>query len=120
MRAAIIVVTLALFTPAWAQESNHKWVQSGIDNGVVDCVDQNSIVKNADGTTQYDELVFCEGADAMMRVNIVDCNQDMSGKELVIKGRPYNPGKDGKYHWGDEHTDSTSLSGQSAKFVCHK
>jgi hypothetical protein len=69
---------------------------------------------------RIDGVVFCEGDDAMIRVNIVDCNQDMSGKEVVIRGRPYNPGKDGEYHWGDEHTDSTSLSAQSAKFVCNK
>jgi hypothetical protein len=120
-RAALAMVTLALAPlPAGAQGSDHKWVQSGTANGLVDCVDQNSIVKNPDGTTQYDELVFCEGEDAMIRVKIVDCNQDMSGKEVVMKGRPYNPGKDGQYHWSDEHPDSTSLSAQSAKFVCGK
>jgi hypothetical protein len=118
---AILIVAFGLASmPARAQKSDHNWVQSGTANGLVDCVDENNIVKNADGTTQYEELVFCEGEDAIIRVNIVDCNQDMSGAEIAMKGRPYNPGKDGKYHWGEEKTNSSSLSGQSAKFVCHK
>ena len=121
MRGPIVILSLALSTlPASAQGSNHKWIQSGTENGLVDCVDQNSIVKNADGTIQYEELYFCKGADDDIRVNIVNCNQDMSGKQIIIRGRPYNPGKDGKYYFGDEPTDSTTMPGQSAKFVCHK
>jgi hypothetical protein len=121
MRGLLLIVAFALAAvPAAAQASNRKWVQSGKEDpyGTI-CVDQNSIVKRADGLTQYDDR-GCEGKDDEIRVSFINCNEDMSGAKFMIKSRPYNAGKNGKYNWSELNTDSTSMSGQSAKFVCHK
>jgi hypothetical protein len=126
MMTAIILLTawvaLALATlPAWAQGSNHKWVKSGTDTGLgfVICVDQNNIVKDANGHTQFEALLSCVG-EIIITID-VDCNQDMSGKDITMKSFPYST--DGTYDWAKikgESTKNSSLLGQSAKFVCNK
>lgn len=107
-----------------ADASTRNWVQSGMQDALVECIDQNSIVKRTDGYTQYDELMLYDKSDTSdndVRVNAVRCDEDMSGPTLAMKGRPFHPGKSGSYRWVDEPaTDSSSLSGQSAKFVCKK
>src|ERR1700688_3133227 len=121
MRRPLIILALALITPpAWAQGSNRKWVKSGTEDALVICVDLNSIVKRADGLTQYVIQLFCDGADNTLRMEAVQCNQDMSRQEFPMQGRPFLPSKDGSYVFANYNTKSCSLAAQTAKFVCKK
>jgi hypothetical protein len=127
VRKLFSLAVLALFVlPAWAQDANHKWVKSGKDGGFGGCVDMNSIVRNADGITQYLHAL-CAGTenevigDGMISAVQVNCKENMSGKSLVTKQIFYN--KDGVYKWADRkpvNTDSVSLIAQSVKMVCHR
>jgi len=119
-----VVFALAML-PAEAQDSNRKLVKSGVDEvmgrKVSMCVDQNSIVKSANGFVQFDTLLDCAVDEVLIRVEYVNCNQDMSGEKIVTKSVPYSKG--GAYDWTKARKESTlsiSLAGQSAKFVCHK
>lgn len=132
MRRIFIGLALTLTAlPAWAQSPNHKWVKAGTEQtmaGLYICVDQNRIVKGVDGRTQYEDTMnlnntmTCEGGlESDISVENVNCNEDMSGENLMIAGQPYK--KDGTYNWADRKeisVESTSMLGQSAKFVCHK
>lgn len=122
MRTILIILAFALgLQPVSAQNSDRKWVKSGTEGAFTICVDQNSIVKRADGLTQYVIDVFCRGKNInLLRVEAVNCNQDMSGQNFPIQGRPFPPDDDGSYKFATSSTKSCSLSGQTAKFVCKK
>jgi hypothetical protein len=125
---SIIAIAAALTTtlahPALAQAPKRNWVKSGTDPtmyGMEECVDRNSIAKNADGYTQFEMGMGCAGPDNQIFVGYVNCNQDTTGTHLVMKSYPYN--KSGTYNWAARsamNTISASLFGQSAKFVCAK
>jgi hypothetical protein len=122
MRAILIVSAFALGSlPASAQTSNRNWVKSGTEGALTICVDQNSIVKRADGLTQYVMDLFCRGKNInLLRVEAVNCDQDMSGQNFPMQGRPFPPNEDGSYEFAAYSTKSCSLAGQTAKFVCKK
>jgi hypothetical protein len=87
----------------------------------VQYVDQNSIVKSANGFVQFETSLNCCGADDTIIVEYVNCNQDMSREKIITKSSPYR--KDGAYDWTkirEISSVSISLASQSAKFVCHK
>ena len=124
-RVLLALSILALATaPASAQPSNAPLVQSGDSSfGFVDCINPNSIVKTPGMPTKYDTVL----ADSKCNVdnepgvlhNIVDCNEDMSGDSFLIKSQAVS--NDGQSEpWTEEKTDSTSMAGQTAKYVCGK
>jgi hypothetical protein len=122
MRAILIILALALGSlPASAQNSNRKWVKSGTEGALTMCVDENSIVKRADGLTQFVMDLFCKGKNNnLLRVEAVNCDQDMSGQNFPMQGRPFPPDEDGSYEFATASTKSCSPAGQTAKFVCKK
>src|SRR5258707_268745 len=93
------------------QSPTHEWVKAGTEGALVICVDQNSIVKRADGLTQYVTQLFCRGPDGTLRVEAVRCDQDMSGQNFPMQGRPFSPDNDGSYKFAASSTKSCSLSG---------
>jgi hypothetical protein len=106
-------------------------MKSGTDPnmvGIYGCVDQNSIIKTSDGRTEFEftmnlnNALTCEGGlEKDIFAENVDCKQDMSGENVMMKTYPYN--KDDKYNWlsrKELRISSISLEGMSAKFVCHK
>ncbi len=122
MRAILILLAFGLGAlPASAQTPARKWVQAATDGSQFTvCVDQNSIVKRPDGLTQYVYQLLCKGADNTMWVQAVNCDQDMSGPDFPMQGRPFLPSKDGSYTFSSRRTKSCSLAAQTAKFVCKK
>lgn len=121
------VVALSWLLPSTvAGASNRNWVQSGSEDGITECIDQNSVTKYADGYTQYQELMLCDKSDTSnnsVQVQAVRCDEDMSGATFVMRTRPLvprHPPKDGAVHWANLDVQSVSLAGQSAKFVCKK
>jgi|HubBroStandDraft_3_1064219.scaffolds.fasta_scaffold364579_2 hypothetical protein len=124
MRRIFAVLALIFAAPpALAQTPNHDWVKSGTDPtyGMDECMDQNSITMSADGYAQFGMLLGCAGPDNQIFVGYVNCNEDMTGANLVMKSYPYN--KNGTYNWPARaavNRISASLFGRSAKFVCAK
>lgn len=121
----LISTVLAIATtPASAQPTNGTLVQSGTSSfGFVDCIDLKSIVRKPGTPTTYDTVL----ADSKCNVdnepeilhNVVDCTEDMSGDSFPIKSQAVS--SDGQSDpWTEKDTDSTSMAGQTAKFVCGK
>jgi hypothetical protein len=116
----------------YSQEVTHKWVKSATDQttvGLYQCIDQNSIVKLADGRIQFqtatslNDAQTCEGErESDISVTNLDCNGDMSGDTAIDKEQPFR--KDGIYNWTDRKDGPiliyNSMQGQTDRFVCHK
>lgn len=121
MRAILIVFMFALGALPASAQTNRNWVKSGTEGAHTICVDLNSIKKRADGLTQFVTQMWCKDRkDDFLRVEAVQCNQDMSRQTFPMQGRPFLPDEDGTYEFGKTDTKSCSLSGQTAKFVCKK
>jgi hypothetical protein len=128
MQRLVTTVLILSLVPAVAGAASRDWVPSAAQGALKDCVDHNSIVKRADGYTQYDELLLCTKksmtSDDAVWVQAVRCDEDMSGATFAMRTRPLvpiDPAMDGAHSWTDNpQVKSASLVGQSAKFVCGK
>lgn len=133
MRRNLVGVALVLVPlSAYSHATSHKWIKSGTEETAglfYECVDQNSIVKLADGRTQFETatslnaLQTCEGEnERTILVMNVNCNEIKSGGTAMVKGQPIRT--DGKYNWAAREETSVGTSGstedQTVRFVCHE
>jgi hypothetical protein len=115
------MVTALLFASPLHAE---RWTKAGSNSSVGDdwafCVDLDSVTTGADGWTSY-RVRMC-GEPSVVYENAIQCDQDLSGEQasmrqriVVANGKP-KPDQP----WTTSSIYLSSMSGQMARFVCHK
>lgn len=110
--AASLSILLSTVVVSTAARAEHWVVSASVTWGEQELLDTDSITTNPDGSVRYHtRLAHSDrsgGDDYSVR-----CDQNFSGKEVIVTSLDPEIG-------GDSSVPIDSLSGQTARFVCHK